>query len=324
MVDRFAERLLGWYDRHGRKGLPWQENRTAYTVWLAEIMLQQTQVATVIPYYQRFLEYFPHITVLAEADIDEVLHLWSGLGYYARGRNLHRAAQVIRDEHGGVFPQSFEEVVALPGIGRSTAGAILSQAFGQRHPILDGNVKRLLSRIHAVEGWPGKAPVERLLWQLASRYLPHERMADYTQAIMDFGATLCSRTRPACAHCPFADDCHAHQHGREQELPAPRKSSRLPLRRTTLLLITDTEGRVLLERRPPAGIWGGLWSFPECGDEMDPAGWCCEELGCEVELQEPLPPLHHAFSHFRLVITPLPARLLDNCIGVMEARPLLW
>ena len=196
MVDRFAERLLGWYDRHGRKGLPWQENRTAYTVWLAEIMLQQTQVATVIPYYQRFLEYFPHITVLAEADIDEVLHLWSGLGYYARGRNLHRAAQVIRDEHGGVFPQSFEEVVALPGIGRSTAGAILSQAFGQRHPILDGNVKRLLSRIHAVEGWPGKAPVERLLWQLASRYLPHERMADYTQAIMDFGATLCSRHAP--------------------------------------------------------------------------------------------------------------------------------
>jgi len=324
IVDRFAGRLLKWYRRHGRKGLPWQQNRTAYTIWVAEIMLQQTQVATVIPYYQRFLNHFPDTIALADAGIDEVLHLWSGLGYYARGRNLHRAARMIRDRYDGIFPQTFDEIVALPGIGRSTAGAILSQAFGQRYPILDGNVKRLLSRLHAIDEWPGKTAVQKTLWQLAVHYMPHGQMADYTQAIMDFGATLCRRTRPACGDCPFVADCLAHQQRREQELPVPRKSGRLPVRHATLLLITDTDGRVLLERRPPAGIWGGLWSLPECDDEADPAGWCRKELGCEIELQEALPPLHHTFSHFRLVITPLPARLFDNFIGVMEARPLLW
>lgn len=323
-VERFATRLLEWYEQHGRKGLPWQQNRTAYTIWLAEIMLQQTQVATVIPYYRRFLKQLPHVAALANASIDEVLHLWSGLGYYARGRNLHRAAQIIRDQYDGVFPQSFDEVVALPGIGRSTAGAILSQAFGQRHPILDGNVKRLLSRLHAVDGWPGRAEVERRLWQLAEYYTPHERVADYTQAVMDFGATRCCRSRPDCSGCPFSADCLARLQGRERELPLSRKTGRLPLRQTTLLFITDADGRVLLERRPPAGIWGGLWSLPECGDEADPAGWCRRTLGCEVELKEALPPLHHTFSHFRLAITPLPARLLDNCDRVMEARPLLW
>ncbi len=324
VVDRFAERLLEWYEQHGRKGLPWQQERTAYSIWLAEVMLQQTQVATVIPYYLRFLKHLPHTVALANASIDEVLHLWSGLGYYARGRNLHRAARMIRDQHDGVFPQTFDEVVALPGIGRSTAGAILAQAFGQRHPILDGNVKRLLSRLYAIDGWPGKTEVQQVLWRIAAHHTPHERMADYTQAIMDFGATQCRRTRPACGDCPFSADCLAHQQGREQELPVSKKSGQLPLRHTTLLLVTDADGRVLLERRPPTGIWGGLWSLPECGDETDPAEWCIRELGCEVDLQKPLPPLHHTFSHFRLAITPLPAHLLDNCNGVMEARPLLW
>jgi len=324
LVEQFAGRLLKWYRQHGRKGLPWQQNRTAYTIWLAEIMLQQTQVATVIPYYQRFLARFPDTIVLADASIDEVLYLWSGLGYYARARNLHRAAQMIRDRHDGVFPETFDDLVALPGVGRSTAGAILSQAFGQRYPILDGNVKRLLSRLHAIDEWPGKTSVEKELWLLAAYYMPNRQMADYTQAIMDFGATLCRRGRPACGDCPFATDCLAHRQGRERELPVPRKSGRLPLRRSTLMLIADAGGRILLEQRPPTGIWGGLWSLPECGDQTDPAGWCRKKLGCEVELQEALPPLHHTFSHFRLEITPLPARLLDNSIGVMEACPLLW
>ncbi len=287
-------------------------------------MLQQTRVVTVIPYYRRFLKHFPDLITLADAGIDEVLHLWSGLGYYARGRHLHRAAQMIRDQHDVIFPQTFEEVITLPGIGRSTAGAILSQAFGQRHPILDGNVKRLLCRLHAIEDWPGKAAVQQPLWRLAAQYLPHGRMADYTQAMMDFGATLCSRSRPACGECPFAAGCLAHRQGRERELPASRKSSQLPLRHTTLLLITDTEGHVLLEQRPPVGIWGGLWSFPECDEEADPIGWCRKELGCDIEIQKPLPLVYHTFSHFRLKITPLPARLLDNPAGAMEARPLLW
>ena len=287
-------------------------------------MLQQTQVATVIPYYQRFLKHLPHITALADASLDEVLHLWSGLGYYARGRNLHRAAQLIRDRHDGVFPRFFDEVVALPGIGRSTAGAVLAQAFGQRHAILDGNVKRLLSRIHAVDEWPGKASVQRILWRLSERYLPHERMADYTQAVMDFGATLCSRNRPACGDCPFATDCLARRQGRVEQLPVSRKAAPLPLRRTTLLLIFGTDNRVLLEQRPSTGIWGGLWSFPECGDDVDPVAWSREVLGCDIDVREAMPSMRHTFSHFHLVITPLPARLLDIRTGVMEARPLLW
>ncbi len=326
LVEEFAPRLLKWYDRHGRRGLPWQKRRSAYAVWIAEIMLQQTQVTTVLPYYRRFMAALPNVEALAAADLDQVLHLWSGLGYYARARHLHRAAQWIREAHGGEFPSCLEEVLALPGIGRSTAGAILAQAFGQRHPILDGNVKRVLCRLYAIDEWPGRAAVQRRLWWLADYHTPVERVADYTQAIMDFGATCCRRGRPACEECPFASECLSRRCGRERELPLSRSRKGLPGRHVTLLLITNSVGSVLLERRPPNGIWGGLWSLPECDKGMEPVEWCRRTLGYRIELEGTLPQLAHSFSHFRLEIEPLVARVVgsDSVKGVMEPRPLLW
>ncbi len=326
LIEGFAPRLLKWYEKHGRQGLPWQEARSAYGIWIAEIMLQQTQVATVIPYYRRFMKVLPDIGTLAEAELDRVLHLWSGLGYYARARNLHRAAQRICDKHGGEFPSRLEEVRALPGIGRSTAGAILAQAFNQRHAILDGNVRRLLCRLHAEEDWPGSTSAQRRLWRLAERYTPRERVAEYTQAVMDFGALHCRRSQPLCNSCPFTGECLAYRQGRERELPVARRKKELPLRQATLLLITDPVGRVLLEQRPPTGIWGGLWSLPECEKGVDPSHWCRRTLGCDVEVAGILPPVKHTFTHFRLQIEPVVIRTLGpvSVDSVMEAGPRLW
>jgi len=325
MSDDFADRVLAWFDVHGRHDLPWQQQPTPYRVWVSEIMLQQTQVATVIDYYRRFMVRFPDLPALADADLDEVLHLWSGLGYYARARNLHRAAGVIRDRHGGHFPEDFEAVAALPGIGRSTAGAILALACGQRHPILDGNVKRVLARFHAVDGWPGQAAVQRRLWELAESHTPERRVADYTQAMMDLGATLCTRARPDCGRCPLAADCRARAEGRQGELPAPRPKRERPLRRARLLIAHDGQGRVLLERRPPAGVWGGLWCLPEVPGDEAPVDWAARELGLRIAEPEPWPALRHGFTHFVLDISPLAAPVLENPADrVLEGGARVW
>ena len=321
---RFAQRLINWHRRHGRHDLPWQADPDPYRVWVSEIMLQQTQVATVIPYYQRFMARFPTVTALADAHEDEVLAHWAGLGYYARARNLHRAARLVRDIHGGRFPTTLEAVMDLPGIGRSTAGAILSLACGQRHPILDGNVKRVLARYHAVEGWPGQRQVLDRLWRLAEQHTPRKRVAVYTQAIMDLGATVCTRGSPACGACPVAPGCQAHAQGRTGELPAPRPRRALPERETCLLVLERANGDVLLEKRPPAGIWGGLWSLPEC-DHPDQAGRLARErYGLRATAAEPLPELRHSFTHFHLRIRPLRLRVEEPHDLCLDSPACLW
>ena len=322
----FHQRLLRWFDRNGRHDLPWQSPRDPYRVWVSEIMLQQTQVSTVIPYFERFMARFPDVAGLAAADLDAVLHLWTGLGYYARARNLHRAAGVIVAEHGGCFPADFEAVLALPGIGRSTAGAILAQALDQRHAILDGNAKRVLARHRAIAGWPGQKAVEKALWAAAEDCTPHARVADYTQAIMDLGATVCTRTRPDCVACPVGEDCAARAEGRQADFPGRRPRKALPERHTRMLLLRDAEGRVLLEQRPPAGIWGGLWSLPECPPEADLHAWSRETLGVELDAVRDGEPLSHTFTHFRLRIQPVHARLHGPAAGggIMEAAARVW
>jgi len=324
MTEDFAGALLAWYDRCGRHDLPWQRDRSPYRVWVSEVMLQQTQVATVIPYFERFMARFPGVRDLADAPEDEVLHLWSGLGYYARARNLHRAARVVRDEHDGEFPRDFETVAALPGIGRSTAGAILALSLDQRHAILDGNVRRVLARFHAVEGWPGQAAVERRLWDLADSHTPERRVADYTQAIMDLGATLCRRTRPGCDACPITSGCQARALDAVGRFPTPRPRRERPFRRTQMLLLADPDGAVLLEKRPAPGVWGGLWCPPEIGAD-DPRSWARDALGLEIVDPVAGEVVSHGFTHFELEITPIRARLTASpAAGLMEADQWVW
>ncbi|SAK83383.1 A/G-specific adenine glycosylase [Caballeronia ptereochthonis] len=301
----FSARLIAWQRIHGRHDLPWQNTRDAYRIWLSEIMLQQTQVSTVIPYYARFLERFPAVTALADAPIDDVMALWAGLGYYSRARNLHRCAQVVAHEHGGAFPQTVDELAELPGIGRSTAAAIASFAFGARATILDGNVKRVLARVFGVDGFPGEKRVENAMWTLAESLLPDaankEEVTAYTQGLMDLGATLCVRGKPDCARCPFASDCVANVEGRQRELPAARPKKTVPTRKTWMLVLRDGDS-ILLEKRPPTGIWGGLWSLPEAADEAALAA-VAHSLGADAQLQR-LAPLSHTFTHFKLDIEP--------------------
>ncbi|MBT6276768.1 MAG: A/G-specific adenine glycosylase, partial [Chromatiales bacterium] len=300
----FAARLLDWAADHGRQGLPWQHDRTPYRVWVSEIMLQQTQVATVIGYYERFMERFPDVDTLAAANPDEVLHLWSGLGYYSRARNLHKASRQIMEQHAGIFPSTIDEVEALPGIGRSTAGAILSLALDQHHPILDGNVKRVLCRHKGIEGWPGNASRTKALWTVATDLTPSAHTGAYTQAIMDLGATVCVRSRPSCLLCPVAEDCVARVEGKADLLPSPRPKRDRPLRHSTVVVVRDGKARIWLEQRPPAGIWGGLWGFPEIGD--DPAcdeteqvvAWCLDKFGAAPESISKLATIRHGFTHF--------------------------
>ncbi len=322
--EAFSAGVLQWFDRHGRKDLPWQQNPTPYRVWVSEIMLQQTQVATVIGYFERFVGRFPDVQALADAEPDEVLHLWSGLGYYARARNLHAAARAIRDTHGGRFPDTLDALCALPGVGRSTAGAVLALSRGQRHPILDGNVKRVLARFHAVEGWSGRSAVLARLWELAERYTPDARVAEYTQAMMDLGATVCTRGRPACERCPLSLRCEARRQGRVAEFPAPRPRRELPVRATRMLLLRNADGEVLLQRRPPTGIWGGLWSFPEPEPDADIADWCRRRLGLETDVPDAWPVLRHTFSHFHLDITPVLVRVQNPALCVLEATEGVW
>jgi A/G-specific adenine glycosylase len=306
---QIAAALLAWFDRHGRKSLPWQIDPTPYRVWASEIMLQQTQVTTVIPYYERFMQRFPDVRSLAAASIDEVLHLWTGLGYYARARNLHHAAQRIVSEHDGVFPSTLAEVQALPGVGRSTAGAILALSRSQRHPILDGNVKRVLTRYFGVAGFPGERAIEQRLWTLAEQCTPADRVAHYTQAIMDLGATVCVRSRPLCERCPLSAACVAHRDGLQATLPTPRPKKMRPQRIAYAVIVQRADGSMLLEQRPPSGLWGGLWTFPQFESRDAARVWLQAEAsmddGCELET---LPPYSHAFTHFDLTLHPLLAR----------------
>ncbi|RDE19120.1 adenine DNA glycosylase [Motiliproteus coralliicola] len=302
--EQFQQAVLTWFDQYGRKDLPWQHPITPYRVWLSEVMLQQTQVSTVIPYFERFVATFPTVHQLAEAELDQVLHLWTGLGYYARARNLHKAARQLVEQRDGEFPDTLEAMESLPGVGRSTAGAILSIAQGVPTPILDGNVKRVLARYRAIEGWPGRSAVLKQLWQLSEHYTPQHRCADYTQAMMDLGATLCRRGKPDCQRCPLRSDCIALAQGNPQDYPGSKPKKELPKRQCRMLLLRDPRGRVLLRQRPPTGIWGGLWSFPQF-DELQPwEPWLLEHCQQHADPQ-PLSPLVHTFSHFQLRIEPL-------------------
>lgn len=323
-LDFFAARLLAWFEAHGRHDLPWQLEPTPYRVWVSEIMLQQTQVRTVIPYYERFIARFPAVADLAAAPLDDVLAHWSGLGYYARARNLHRAAGLVVEAHGGELPRAIDALVALPGIGRSTAAAILALSCGQRHAILDGNVKRVLARFHAIAGWPGSTPVAQALWARAEEHTPEARVAEYTQAIMDLGATVCVRGRPDCDRCPVVSGCAAHDAGIERELPTPRARRERPARSVRVLVVQNAAGDTLLERRPAQGIWGGLLSFPEIAVDDDAEDWCRRELGARVAGCTALASVDHAFSHFDLTLKPVRLALAGADSAVMDGNRWLW
>ena len=335
MATDFPDRLIRWHKRHGRHDLPWQNTRDPYRVWLSEIMLQQTQVATVIPYYLRFLDRFAQLADLAAAPVAEVMALWSGLGYYARARNLHACAQAVMTQHGGKFPRDPVVIAQLPGIGRSTANSIATFCFGAHAPILDGNVKRVLCRACGIEGFPGSGAVEKRLWALAAELMPARHGATYNQAQMDLGAMVCTPGKPRCEACPLDDICVARAAGRSAELPTPKPRRAIPQRQATLLVLLD-DNRVLLEARPPTGIWGGLLSLPELPEGADAQTWVEQRFGCRVAAvicprsgvpgaqSEPAParcvPLgtvEHAFSHFRLHIAPLLLRVAPNH-AVME------
>jgi A/G-specific adenine glycosylase len=299
MSQDFSDKLLSWFDHHGRKHLPWQQNQTPYRVWLSEIMLQQTQVATVIPYYERFTQRFPDVASLASAEEDEVLHLWTGLGYYARARNLQKAAKQLVQEHNGEFPAGLDQLQNLPGIGRSTAGAIMALAFKLPATILDGNVKRVLARCYAVDGWPGQTQVSNKLWAIAEELSPDTRIADYTQAIMDMGATLCTRSKPKCEICPFSNECIAYRDDRIKELPGKKPKKAMPIRNTQMLVVSNSNGELLLQRRPSQGLWGGLWSFPECDDqEVHLRLEGLQILESQISKIEHQTPFRHTFTHF--------------------------
>jgi A/G-specific adenine glycosylase len=323
MPSEFSSQVIAWQKAFGRHDLPWQNTRDPYALWVSEIMLQQTQVATVIPYYARFMARFPSLSALAGAAEQDVLAVWSGLGYYARGRNLHRAAKAIREKHAGSFPNELPTVMDLPGIGRSTAAAICVFAFGQRHAILDGNVKRVLARYFGVHGYPGERHVEDQLWALSNSLLPSLGIEAYTQGLMDLGASVCTRSRPACARCPLAGECVAKREQLADKLPAPKPRKERPHRRTKMLILWDGH-EVLLERRPPAGIWGGLWCFPEGGQPIEECvAACAGRFAVECERILPLAFVEHGFTHFKLTIEPYLLRVSRKASGATEPGA-LW
>lgn len=325
-VKQFQNKILAWFSHAGRKHLPWQQTKSPYAVWLSEIMLQQTQVGTVIPYFQRFIQYFPTISSLAKADIDEVITLWSGLGYYARARNLHRCAQIIEKEYSGKFPQDLLLLQNLPGIGRSTAGAILALAFSQPGIILDGNVKRVLTRFHAITGWSGFSKINKQLWALAEHYTPkNKHICHYTQAMMDLGALVCTRTQPQCNECPLQSHCKAHTENNTANYPSPKPRKAIPRRAIKMIILINEDKEILLEKRPPIGIWGGLWSLPECSMTENIRVFCKKQYHCEIE--EPIKKYHllkHMFSHFQLEITPVVIRVKHWHPPLMESDRIVW
>lgn len=321
----FSGQALSWYDKNGRKHLPWQQAITPYKVWLSEVMLQQTQVTTVIPYFERFMERFPTVSDLANASQDEVLHLWTGLGYYARARNLHKAAQQVVEVHGGKFPETFDEVLALPGVGRSTAGAILSLSLGQHHAILDGNVKRVLTRFMAIEGWPGTKKVENELWQIAEAFSPKKRINNYNQVMMDLGAIVCTRSKPKCDECPLADKCQALNQNRVSDFPYSKPKKDKPIKFTYMLLM-KYQKQVFMYQRPQTGIWGGLYSFPEFESLSEIDSYFqqqnIEQSTDDLEFNEDSL-FRHTFSHYHLDIQPILVELDRELTMVMDADT-LW
>ncbi len=322
-TNTFAYNTLAWFDQHGRKHLPWQQDRTAYRVWVSEIMLQQTQVSTVIPYYERFMQRFPSIMELAKATQDEVLNYWAGLGYYARGRNLHKCAQTVVDLHQGIFPNTVEELVELPGIGRSTAGAIISLSTGNRAVILDGNVKRVLARYHGVEGWPGKTAVADILWQHAETHTPESRCDNFNQAMMDLGATLCTRSKPRCDDCPLQLSCFAYKENRQAEFPNKKPKKTIPVKTTQWLVIQNAKKEFYLEQRPEQGIWGGLWSFPELETDEDGIGHCEAHYG-RVTDHHQITLFRHTFSHYHLDIQPTFVQIEHNAKTIRSDNKQQW
>ena len=320
-MTSFAKQLLDWFDQYGRKSLPWQTDKTPYRVWVSEIMLQQTQVATVIPYFKKFLNRFPSVDELAAATEDEVLHLWTGLGYYARARNLHTTAKKVMKEHNGEFPTTVKGLETLPGIGRSTAGAIVAICHDTYAAILDGNVKRVLARHFTIDGWPGETETQKLLWKKAESLTPHKRIADYTQAIMDLGATVCTRASPDCTTCPYFKSCHARISGTIGQYPSKKPKKVMPLI-STVMLIAELNGNVLLRKRPSKGLWGGLWSFPECGS-VEAIDSLLQSLKLEELERTQLPEFRHTFTHYHLDIKPIRITIREtNCIAEPAAE--IW
>jgi A/G-specific adenine glycosylase len=319
-----ASALISWQREHGRHDLPWQQTINPYRVWVSEIMLQQTQVSTVIGYFERFMARFPNLAALARAPQDEVLHLWSGLGYYSRARNLHKAARLVQAHYNGTLPEDIDELQKLPGIGRSTAGAILSLACGQSQPILDGNVKRVFSRYLALPGWPGSTPNMKALWSAAQNYVPDDDTNVYTQALMDLGATLCTRTSPACLVCPLSASCQARITGQTDKIPAAKPKLARPLRSTCFVIARLADGRVLLEKRPAQGIWGGLWCFPEAKSEEQVRHWTHARLGLNDVSLELLEPVQHRFTHFELLIHPHIVDIQTEPLGVVKIDAWQW
>ncbi len=319
-----SDRVLTWFDQHGRKDLPWQKDINPYRVWVSEIMLQQTQVTTVIAYFERFMDELPTIEDLAVADDDLVMHLWTGLGYYTRARNLHKSAKLVCSEYSGVFPSTVETLCELPGIGRSTAGAIVSIAFKQPAAILDGNVKRVLARHNAIDGWPGKTPVLNTLWQYAESFSPDQRVADYSQAMMDLGATLCTRSKPSCSLCPLEQDCLANAEGTQTDYPGKKPKKVLPVKSTQMLIIKNPEGEFLLEKRPNSGIWGGLWTFPQIDSDQSPTDYSLDRLKQTPNAIDHQQAYRHTFSHYHLDITPVIIELNKSPAVIMEGQSQLW
>lgn len=323
-ADLFQNLLLDWFDQFGRKNLPWQHDINAYRVWVSEIMLQQTQVATVIPYYERFMQVFPDVRTLADAHLDRVLHLWTGLGYYTRARNLHKTAQTVANDFEGEFPNTLDDMVSLPGIGRSTAGAILAIAQQRRHAILDGNVKRVLTRIHAVKGWPGERHVSDQLWALAEHYTPHERVADFTQAMMDLGATLCTRSKPQCNLCPMAQHCSAYAQGTPTAFPHKKPKKVNPIKSTVFLIIQNNRNEVLLARRPAKGIWGGLYCFVQSESVDCVHAHVTKELALTILTMREATAFRHTFSHYHLDIQPVFIEVIGSLKQGLENDGYFW
>lgn len=323
----FQRILLRWFDRYGRKDLPWQKDKTPYRIWVSEIMLQQTQVSTVISYYERFLAKFPDVGSLANADEDTIFHIWTGLGYYHRAKHLKIAAKKIFEDFNNRFPDELTELEKLPGIGRSTAGAILSIAFNKKAPILDGNVKRVLTRLHGITEWPGEKKVTESLWKLAEHYTPDKRCADYTQAIMDLGATLCTRSKPSCTTCPFEKYCVAHAKGLEKTLPQAKPRKTLPIKQASLLILQKEPHFVLLVKRPPAGVWAGLWSLPEVNGTPSAAlirKTCSSQLKLRVKSLQFGDAFRHTFTHYHLDILPVFLKIDQSTQLLMDDQQKIW
>lgn len=323
MRPAFHLKVLRWFDQHGRHDLPWQIKKTPYCVWVSEVMLQQTQVSTVIPYYQKFMQRFPSVKALAQAEVDEVLQHWSGLGYYARGRNLHRCAQILHERYRGRFPNTVEEIAELPGIGRSTAGAILSLSRDIRAPILDGNVKRVLTRFFALEGLSISSAFIKQLWEVAEELTPVKRCRDYNQAMMDMGALICTRSKPQCHKCPLQNDCQAYQLDAQALYPNRKKKTARTQKKVFMLVIENQRGEILLEKRPPSGIWGGLWSFPECESLENAKAFCLRQLGCQLRNSVCLKAFKHSFSHFDLWVTPVKVKVTQGPL-LMNSDIRIW